>query len=146
MINLSREIMGDPYWIVNSGMGNYTSQPVVGVKDLNLDGSVNWQNGEVDIGIYFRSPLDINQGTGLYDFKSANTFNLVKAGKAAPTIAFTGLYKITQVTNVFKGGRFTQTLLGYRRPLQELQKTADPSKSLSSDTVSSSSTPVDNKS
>ena len=146
MINLSMEIMGDPYWIVNSGMGNYTSKPVTGVKDLNLDGSVNWQSGEVDIGIYFRSPLDINQGTGLYDFKSANTFNLVKAGKAAPTIAFTGLYKITQVTNVFKGGRFTQTLLGYRRPLQELQKTADPTKTLSSDSVASDVKPVDNKS
>ena len=47
---------------------------------------------------------------------------------------------------MFKGGRFTQTLLGYRRPLQELQKTADPSKALSSDTVASDVKPVDNKS
>ena len=146
MINLSMEIMGDPYWIVNSGMGNYTSKPVDGVKDLCKDGSVNWQSGEVDIGVYFRSPLDINQGTGLYDFKSANTFSLVKAGKASPVIAFTGLYKINQVTNVFKGGRFTQTLLGYRRPLQELQNTANPKKALSSDNQSEGANPVDNKS
>lgn len=146
MINLSMEIMGDPYWIVNSGMGNYTSAPVPGVKDLNLDGGVNWQDGEVDIGVYFRSPLDINQGTGLYDFKSPNTFNLVSAGKANPVIGFTGLYKINQVTNVFKGGRFTQTLLGYRRPLQELQEAVDAKKALSSDTVPENAKPTDNKS
>jgi len=146
MINLSMEIMGDPYWIVNSGVGNYTSKPQPGVKDLNKDGSVNWQNGEVDIGVYFRSPLDINSATGLYDFKSANTFNLVKAGKASPVIAFTGLYKINQITNVFKGGRFTQTLLGYRRPLYELQKTPDPKKALSSDSKSEDAKVTDNKS
>lgn len=115
MLNLELDIWGDPYWIVNSGMGNYTAKPVLGVKDLHTDGSVNYQSGQVHIWLYFRSPLDINQTTGMYDFKSLNNMeDMTLSSKAAPTIGFSGLYVITSCTNSFNKGQFRQTLKGYR--------------------------------
>jgi hypothetical protein len=133
MVVLNLDIYGDPYWIANSGQGNYTSKSVSGVKDLNLDGSVNWQNGEVDIIVNFRSPFDINQTTGLYDFKSSNNFDISSSTSASPVIGFTGLYTVYRVTNSFRNGVFRQTLKGTRRNLSESKKTPDPKKVMSTD-------------
>jgi hypothetical protein len=127
MINLELEIWGDPYWIINSGMGNYTSKPVEGVKDLNKDGSCNWQTSEVHIWVYFRSPLDVNQTTGLYDFKSQNhTESLSLSSKAGPAIGFSGIYCVNRVTTYFRQGQFRQVLKGYRMNGQEFTGTATP--------------------
>ena len=127
MINLELEIWGDPYWIINSGMGNYTSKPVEGVKDLNKDGSCNWQTSEVHIWVYFRSPLDVNQTTGLYDFKSQNhTESLSLSSKAGPAIGFSGIYCVNRVTTYFRQGQFRQVLRGYRMNGQEFTGTATP--------------------
>jgi hypothetical protein len=133
MLNLDMEIWGDPYWIAHSGQGNYTSKPVDGVKDLNLDGSVNWQTSEVHLAVNFRSPFDLNQITGFYDFKSSNMFLGTGNAKASPVIAFTGLYRITTVTSYFAGGQFRQALKGYRLPNQESKDKPDPSKTMSAD-------------
>jgi hypothetical protein len=123
MVVLEMDIWGDPYWIVNSGMGNYTSKQVPGIKDLNKDGSVNWQSSEVDIWVYFRSPVDINPATGLYDFKSPNVESLTQSSKDAPSIAFSGLYCVNRVTSTFRQGQFRQQLKGFRRPLQDPKTT-----------------------
>jgi hypothetical protein len=124
MVVLEMDIWGDPYWIVNSGMGNYTSKPVLGLKDLCQDGSVNWQSSEVHTWVNFRSPIDINQTTGLYDFKSLNNLqDLSLSSKAAPTIGFTGLYCVNRVTSSFRQGQFRQTLKGFRVPQSENTKT-----------------------
>ena len=134
MLTLELDIWGDPYWIVNSGMGNYTSTPVVGVKDLNKDGSVNWQTSEVHIWVYFRSPLDINQTTGMYDFKSPNhTEDMNLSSKAGPAIGFSGLYCVTIVSNNFNKGQFRQTLKGYRLSGQEFTGAGDAKSVYSSD-------------
>ena len=114
MINLNMDIMGDPYWFAQSGQGNYTSAPYPGVKDLNKDGTVNYQSGEVDILVNFRSPLDINQATGLYDFKSSST-----SSSSASVIGWSGLYRVNMVTNTFRAGVFKQTLKGFRRRLED---------------------------
>ena len=123
MVVLELDIWGDPYWIVNSGMGNYTSKPVLGLKDLCQDGSVNWQSSEVHTWVNFRSPIDINQTTGLYDFKALNNLqDLSLSSKATPTIGFTGLYCVNRVTSSFRQGQFRQTLKGYRLPQSENTK------------------------
>ena len=123
MVVLELDIWGDPYWIVNSGMGNYTSKPVLGLKDLCQDGSVNWQSSEVHTWVNFRSPIDINQTTGLYDFKALNNLqDLSLSSTAAPTIGFTGLYCVNRVTSSFRQGQFRQTLKGYRLPQSENTK------------------------
>ncbi len=125
MVMLEMEIMGDPYWFATSGMGNYIAQPVPGYKDLNKDGSVNWQGSQVDVIVNFRSPVDINQTTGLYDFKGPNHMDMTKDPKAGPAIGFTGLYCVTTVTNYFKDGTFRQVLKGYRRNGQEFRQVAN---------------------
>ena len=105
-------------------MGNYTgTQAKIGgitIKNLNTDGSFAWQNGEVHILVNFRSPFDINQTTGLYDFKSANLFDIGGSTKTSPVIGFTGLYRINRVASYFRNGVFRQTLMGNRYPLSEL--------------------------
>jgi hypothetical protein len=118
MVILDMDIVGDPFWIAQSGQGNYTSKPTQ-YKDLNADGTVNYQNGEVDILVNFRTPIDINQGTGLYDFGGKNS--------TAPVIQFSGLYMVQTVTNIFNQGKFTQKLRGTRRPQQENKTESTPS-------------------
>jgi hypothetical protein len=117
MLQLNMEIIGDPYYIMHSGAGNYTAPPSQ-YSNLNADGSMNYQNGEVDIIVNFRTPIDINQTTGLYDFGGKSS--------SAPIMAFSGLYCINNVSSHFKQGKFTQTLVGFRRPAQELKKTGTP--------------------
>jgi hypothetical protein len=113
MVDLNMQIIGDPYFIAQSGTGNYTAQPTQ-FSNLNDDGSVSYQNGEVDITVNFRTPIDINQSTGMYNF-GPNT-------DTAPVMQFSGLYKVTNVTSTFSAGTFKQTLIGYRRPMQESTK------------------------
>lgn len=110
---LNLQIIGDPYWISQSGIGNYSS---VGTsnKDVNGDGTVDYQSSEVDVLVNFKTPVDIKQATGMYDFGNGGVFQ--------PVIQFSGLYQVTQVTSEFRQGRFTQTLKGNRRPQQENPK------------------------
>ena len=110
MTTLDMDIIGDPYFIVQSGAGNYTAQPTQ-YSNLNTDGSINHQSGEVDILVNFRTPIDINQSTGLYDFgKNAS----------APVAMFSGLYMVRVINSTFSKNEFKQTLSLQRRPLQEL--------------------------
>jgi hypothetical protein len=100
------EIIGDPYYIADSGMGNFSDVPVN--FNENANGSMNYQSGEVDVIVNFRTPTDYNSVTGQMDFMSG----VQNAG-------FSGLYNVQEVTNMFKGGKFTQTLKAIRRPIQE---------------------------
>ncbi len=136
MTILELEILGDPYWIAQSGMGNYNAPPVQGVKDLHKDGSVNWQTSQVDVIVNFRSPIDINQTTGMYDFKSANHQDMTSKASSGPAVGFTGLYCVNQVTSNFRGGQFSQTLKGYRRNGQELKKQGTGQNALNTSTPS----------
>jgi hypothetical protein len=110
LYDLNLEIIGDPYFIQQSGTGNFTAQETEH-KNLLSDGSMNHQNGEVDIMISFRSPIDINQTTGLYAMGAGS--------KSAPVLALSGLYCINEVVSQFKSGVFKQILTGFRRPQQE---------------------------
>lgn len=109
MTNIEMEIIGDPYYIVQSGTGNYTAKQTEH-QNLNSDHTMNYQNGEVHIMINFRTPVDLNQSTGLYNFGSAAT---------APNLMWSGLYKVISVANKFKGGEFRQTIKAVRLPMSE---------------------------
>ena len=93
---LTLEIIGDPYYIAQSGTGVYVSKP--DSHNLNADHTINYQSGEVDISVTFRSPSDLNQGTGLFNIKST------------PILGYSGLYYVVKLANHFKNGTFTQTL------------------------------------
>ena len=113
MMNASITINGDPYYIANSGMGNYTANQT-DLINVTSDGDINYQNGEVDIIVNFRTPSDINQVTGMYDRKSALCEQ------------FSGFYKITTIESKFKSGVFEQTLTVNRRQGQDSTATFDP--------------------
>lgn len=117
MTSIEMEIVGDPYYIMCSGTGNYTALPgpVPGIK---ADGSINFEDGEVDIVINFRTPADINQTTGLYTFKSNN--------QAIPLLGFSGLYRVLDIENRFSKGKFTQLIKADRRIMQEGDVVASP--------------------
>ena len=91
MINLELDILGDPYFLGDSGMGNFT---------LVDDESMEWQKGEVYIRLRFRMPEDANTSSGLYDF----------GGDGKPVREFSGYYRVHQCASIFNRGKFTQKL------------------------------------
>jgi hypothetical protein len=100
------EIVGDPYWLASSGWGNYNARPTT-FLNISKDGSVNWQNGEVDMAINFSTPIDINPVTGLYTM----------AGKRSAQ--FSGLYRVQTVEHIFRDGQFTQIIKANRRQISK---------------------------
>jgi hypothetical protein len=121
MIMLDMHIVGDPFFIAQSGQGNYTAKPTE-YPNLNSDGSVNWQNGEVHISVIFRTPIDIMDTTGMYQFR-ANV-------PSTPVMQYSGLFRINQATSTFKDGKFEQHLIGQRLDQQENPTEATSSFSL----------------
>lgn len=104
LISIEMEILGDPYFIADSGVGNYNSRATP-MFNVNSDGSINHQSGEVDIIINFRTPVDIDPETGGYKFD----------GASIGLKDYSGLYKVNEVTNRFSNNMFTQTLQCVRR-------------------------------
>lgn len=111
LITAELEIMGDPYYIADSGMGNFSDKPAN--FNLNSNGSMNYQSGEVDILINFKTPVDYNTETGFVDF-----------GSAQKVEGFSGLYQVLTVKNSFRTGKFTQTLDIVRRRNQDPKASA----------------------
>ena len=117
LIEVDLKIWGDPFWITDSGVGNYTAKPTQYIN-ITQDGSVDYQSSEVDCILNFRTPFDISEN-GWMDF----------GGVSAPTKAFSGLYQCIGVTSNFSGGKFEQTLALIRRRNQEQDIKAEASKS-----------------
>ena len=108
MITLDMEIKGDPYFIADSGVGNYNADGT-DFFNVNEDNSVDYQGSEVDIMLNFRTPIDIGDGEG-YQFD----------GASMGLKDFSGLYQVLSVTNNFKENMFTQTLSCVRKKNYEL--------------------------
>lgn len=107
LISANMTILGDPYFIADSGMGNYSAD-VSQYVNVTSDGTMDYQSSEVDIIVNFRTPLDIGK-SGYYDFPGTGT---------APVGAFSGLYQVIFCRNSFKEGVFTQDLRLIRRKNQ----------------------------
>lgn len=112
MITLNLTILGDPYYIGDSGLGNYTAQATQ-YENINADYSIDYQTSEVDIIVNFRTPLDLNAQSGSYEF-----------GPTKIVHQFSGLYRVNTVESNFNRGRFTQTLSLARRMGQTLDPAA----------------------
>jgi hypothetical protein len=97
MVGLNLTILGDPYYISDSGTGNYHSPNKGGY--VNADDSMPWDTREIHILINFRTPVDFNTETGLYDF-----------GNTTLASQFSGLYRLTRGESYFQRGKFTQVL------------------------------------
>jgi hypothetical protein len=99
LIKVKLEILGDPYWLVDSGISNYFSPENPISDQITEDGTMNFEGTDVYIFISFRTPADVNEKTGLYQFS--------KFEKESP---FSGIYKVTFVENKFEDGNFIQEL------------------------------------
>ena len=113
MTKISLDIIGDPYWISDSGMGNYLGDEYDGKPYLMRDagGSVNYQGADTHIRIIFRTPVEPNLGTsgvgGLYNFPPNEPIN-----------PYSGIYKVIHCNNKFSDGKFTQSIEATRMPNQ----------------------------
>jgi hypothetical protein len=100
MITPTLTILGDPYYLGDSGFGNFVSKQLKGIESMNADHSIDYINNEVHILVNFRTPIDIDMSTGTYDF-------------GTPTRVvdkFSGLYQVTTCANNFSKGKFTQQI------------------------------------
>jgi hypothetical protein len=76
---------------------------------------MDYQSGEVDIAIIFRTPIDYNSSTGLMDF-----------GDTQIVRHFSGLYRVLEARHRFQNGKFTQELSLQRRRNQTAEATNKP--------------------
>jgi len=107
-------ILGDPYYISTSGIGNFSdSNPESGNNVTGL-GSFDYQKGEVDILFNFLTPVDLSNSGRLIFEKDYDT--ILK-------VPFSGLYFVRLVTSTFSKGKFTQELGLVRRPNQNTKDT-----------------------
>ena len=105
LVTVNLEILGDPYWLVDSGIANYFSDAPSPNSQITNDGTMNYESGNVYIYLTFRTPADINETTGLYDFS--------QAGKESP---FGGIYRVVMCENTFSDGQWKQKLKCIRMP------------------------------
>jgi hypothetical protein len=105
MIVCNIELMGDTFWIVDSGIGNYIASKFDDA--VTVDGTPTYEGSEVYIYVTFRTPSDILEGTGLYGFPNE--------GKIS---GFSGIYKVLTCESRFNDGKFTQLLKLTRMPGQ----------------------------
>jgi hypothetical protein len=99
LIKVDLTILGDTYWMVDSGVANYFSPAATQTDLITEDGTMNYEGSDVYIYISFRTPADIDTGTGLYEF--------AKKGQSS---VFSGIYKVVRCENVFEDGTFKQVL------------------------------------
>jgi hypothetical protein len=107
MVTINLEIMGDTYWLLESGMSNHFVEPAESSDFILEDGTANYEGSEVYIYLSFRTPVDISESTSLYEFSSE--------GKES---SFSGVYRVTQCESIFADGLFKQKLRCLRIPLQ----------------------------
>ena len=116
LVTANMTIWGDPYYITDSGMGNYNA-PETDFINITEDGTMDYQSSEVDVLVNFRTPLDYNQD-GTMDFPGSGT---------KPVGAFSGLYQVIFCMSSLSGGVFNQQLKLIRRrnqPGQDISGTA----------------------
>ena len=127
MMILKLKILGDPDFIkqddifYRTPLTSVTATPTKPSSDERLlpnNSSLVMDNGELYAQVLFRTPVDIDESTGLMEFDSNYKNSL-----------FSGLYRVIQVTSNFQNGQFTQELELARLPRQaafdytELQNT-----------------------
>ena len=114
MVTGDLEILGDPFYLVTGGMGNYNPKP--DGRGKYKDGSANHHYGQLMITVNFRNPIDINS----YENGGMMYFD-------AKRVPFSGVYQVTNVVSSFKEGMFKQRLNIIRVPGQILDHNLKPS-------------------
>ena len=116
LITAELEIWGDPYYLHDSGMGNYNASESNTSACLTADGCADYQRGHVHILINFRTPIDYNRD-GTMAFPE----------DTVAVEGFSGLYRVLQVSSSISNNMFKQTLKLIREKNQSLEGAADQS-------------------
>ena len=103
MVTGDLTILGDPYFISDSGIGNFSNTGQGPRRTISPTGAMDYQSSEVDIIVNFRTPIDIGED-GIMEFAKSNL-----------EVPFSGLYQVINVKSTFNRGQFTQTLALLRR-------------------------------
>jgi hypothetical protein len=123
LVTIDLEILGDPYWLVDSGMANHFSSSFAPTDQVTEDGTMNYESGNVYIYLTFRTPIDVNTTTGLYDFS-----------QIAEDSPFGGIYRIVQCENTFNDGNWKQKLKCIRMPGPQGPETVKTVKAINPET------------
>lgn len=108
MVKVDLEILGDTYWMIQSGQGNYFSPAAYEGALVNEDGSLNYEDGDMFVSLKFRTPVDVNTAEGTHTF----------AGGAGSESEFSGVYRVVQCETRCFDGLFKQHLECLRMPGQ----------------------------
>lgn len=99
MISGDIEILGDPFYLIQAGIGNFNPKFSSKSDRMNELGDANHLLGEVLIQINFKNPVGIQSleegGLNVFDSES---------------VPFGGIYRVNKVQNYFSDGIFKQRL------------------------------------
>ena len=119
LVKCDLTILGDPYYLCDSGLGNYYARRVIDSADgktklfINADGSMDDTQGIPMVAVNFRTPLDSDEfQKGIIVNEGAKVF------KKLPD--FSGVFSVNKITSIFEAGLFKQTLTLNRVANQEI--------------------------
>lgn len=107
MVTVDLEVLGDTYWLIDSGVSNYFAKKSSQASTITEDGTAHYEGQDVYIYIKFATPTDVDVYGGLYEFSKSWTDS-----------PFSGIYRVSEVENLFNNGIFKQTLKCVRQPGQ----------------------------
>ena len=108
------EIIGDPFFLITGGIGNYNPPPMPNQTGVTTDGEADSYYGQVLVQVNFKNPIDIG-ANGIMRFR--------------PGISSTsGIFMVIQSKNTFREGTFKQVLSLVRIPgeLTDKNNATDP--------------------
>ena len=109
LLQLEMEIVGDTYFLPNSGLGNLIISDIR-KQNKSVDfgrNEMDYLNTQVCVEVNFNTPVDINEQTGdmnLAAIQSVEKKQTLKLG------VFSAIYRVIKCTSQFNGGRFIQNL------------------------------------
>jgi hypothetical protein len=126
LIQADLEIIGDPYYLVDSGMGNYFAQSFD--SRFSSDGTMDYEGGTVYVHLSLKTIVDVAPDKGLYTFQTSDGTGLTTNGAQATISPFGGIYRIVAVNHTFNDGVFKQRLNLLRMNAQSIDFTAQPAR------------------
>jgi hypothetical protein len=103
LVNLEMEILGDPYFLADSGINSNYFAAKGANSQITADNTLNYEATDIFVHITFRTPIEPNLGTS----KEGGLYSFPNDGGISP---YSGQYKLTRIENKFVNGNFTQTL------------------------------------
>jgi hypothetical protein len=109
LVKVNLTIMGDTYYLIDSGLSNYFSKESDQSPMLTEDGTMNYEGNDVYINLTFRTPADINEKSGLVEFSYKDRIS-----------PFSGIYRVIRCLSRFSDGKFEQELTCVRMQAQPM--------------------------